>query len=264
MKNKQNAAVHALLVLSLILGTSFVFAEEAPKAAAGEKPGAEQVELPGITIDAKNKRVDVSAKIALDAGLLELIACLPDTKEHESLVTVDAVPMHIHAALLLVGATNGHPARVKPANEEKTEWIHLPPRGDAILISLVIADPKDETKTIERPISDFLKRSERDPAFVPGDEDTPDDSAKVFDTFLFAGSVLVNQEDAERQYMADQSGHVVSISTFGDEVLCLPSRMTQENAALVWSVDDQYLPAVGTRVKLRLTLKEKPKEDAPR
>lgn len=252
------ACLTAVVVLML---PGLVHAEEA----ASEKPkqpGADQVALPGITIDTKNKHVDVAAKIALDDGLLELVACITDTKEHESLLIVDAVPMHIHAALLLIGATNGHPARVEPANEEKTRWVHLPPRGDKIAVSIVYSDPEDKSKTIERPISDFLKRSERNDGFAPERENAADDSAEVFDTFLFAGSILVDQQDGEKQYVADETGHVISISTFGDELLCLPSRMTQDNAALVWAVDDAHLPAVGTKVKLRLTLK--PAAEAPK
>lgn len=229
--------------------------------AAGEpvdKPGAEKVELPGIKIDTKNKRVDVLAKIALDEGLLELIACTNDTKEHESLVMIDAVPMHIHAALLLIGANNGHPAMVKPANEEKTQWLHLPPRGDEIVVSLVYADPEDKDKTVERPISDFLKRSDRNPEFAADDEEKLDGPAKVFETFLFAGSVLVKGQNGEQQYVADESGNVISISTFGDELLCLPSRQSQENSALAWAVNGKHLPKVGTKVTLRLTLMQDP------
>ncbi len=236
-------------------------ADSAEQLDSPDKPVAEKVELPGITIDAKNKLVDVVAKVALDHGLLELVACTKDTKEHESLLIIDAVPMHIHAALLLIGADNGHPAMAKPANEERTEWIHLPPRGDEILVSLVYPDPEDEQKTIERPIGDFLKRAERDPAPNPGVEEAADGPAKVFEVFLFAGSVLVDREGEERTYVADQSGNVISISTFGDELLCLPSRVSQENSALVWSVDDKHLPKVGTKVSLRLKLKEQPDQE---
>ena len=249
-----------LFAIGLMLLTCLAHADEAPAAPPAEdKPAAEKVELPGITIDVKNKRVDVEAKIALDDGLLELIACTTDTKEHESLVIIDAVPMHIHAALLLIGANNGHPAQAKPANEEKTQWIHLPPRGDPITVSLVYPDPEDKDKTIERPISDFLKRAERDSAFEQDGQEEADDSAKVFKTFLFAGSVLIDGEGDERRYLADQSGNVISISTFGDELLCLPARVTQENSALVWTIENKHLPKVGTKVKLRLTLNEQKK-----
>lgn len=243
-----------------VFGVGFATAEDAPAEPAG-KAEVEKVELPGITIDDKNKRVDVAAKVALNDGLLELIACIRDTKEHESLVIIEAAPVHIHASLLLIGATNGHPARVKPANEERTQWLHLPPSGDPIKVSLVYPDPEDEKKTIERPISDFLKRADRDPALAPEEQEDVDDPAKVFDTFVFAGSVLLEREGQERQYLADETGNVVSISTFGDELLCLPSRQSQENAALVWAVDDKHLPKVGTKVTLRLTLDQATEEE---
>jgi hypothetical protein len=149
----------------------------------------------------------------------------------------------------------------KPANEERTEWIHLPPRGDEILVSLVYPDPEDKDKAIERPISDFLKRSEHDAAQQPDGEEDVAGSAEVFETFLFVGSVLVEREGEDRTYVADQTGNVISISTFGDEVLCLPSRVSQANAALVWSVNGKHLPKIGTKVSLRLTLKEQPDKE---
>ena len=248
------------LLMCCVIGCAA--AEPVEPKPASDPANAEKVSLPGITIDAENKRVDVAAKIALDEGLLELIACTTDTKEHESLVIIDAVPMHIHAALLLIGASNGHPARAEPANEEKTEWLHLPPRGDPIAISLVYPDPKDKDKTIERPISDFLKRAEPDPVLDEDGQEGLEPPAKVFETFLFAGSAIVKGQDGEQQYVADESGNVVSISTFGDELLCLPSRISQENTALVWSVNDQHLPKAGTKVTMRLTLIEQPKKEA--
>ncbi|MEM6506245.1 MAG: YdjY domain-containing protein [Planctomycetota bacterium] len=230
-----------------------------------DAPAADKVELPGITIDAKHKRVDIDAKVALDNGLLELIACIPDSKEHESLVVIDAAPVHLHAALLLIGANNGHPAMVKPANKERTEWLHLPPRGDAIAVSLVYPDLEGKDKVIERPISDFLKRAERIDGGVPEDAEDLDEPAEVFEAFLFAGSVVVKDEEGKQEYLADINGNVVSISTFGDEVLCLPTRVSQNNSELVWSVNDKHLPKVGTKVKLRLALKQaqdQPGEDA--
>ncbi|MGB0768576.1 MAG: hypothetical protein ACPGYV_12815, partial [Phycisphaeraceae bacterium] len=64
--------------------------DESPQAPA---PG--KVELPGIAIDLENKRIDIQAKVAVDDDLLELIACISDTKEHESLVVIEAVPVHV-------------------------------------------------------------------------------------------------------------------------------------------------------------------------
>lgn len=254
------SAVLALFCLSVLPPNAWGQGDQAPD--QDDAPAAEKVELPGIKIDVKNKRVDVQAKVTLDNGLLELIACTSDTKEHESIVMIEAVPMHIHAALLLIGANNGNPAMIKPANEDKTRWIHLPPRGDPIGVSLVYQDPEDEKKQIERPISDFLKRAERDDGFEPDVEEDEEleGAAEVFDTFLFAGSQVIDDPDVGRLYVADQSGNVISISTFGDELLCMPTRHSQENHSLAWAVDSTHLPKVGTKVTLRLTLKDLPEE----
>ncbi|MGB0768959.1 MAG: YdjY domain-containing protein, partial [Phycisphaeraceae bacterium] len=168
-----------------------------------------------------------------------------------------------HTALLLIGAQNGHPAMVKPANEEKTAWHHLPPRGDRVALSLLIPDPEDEAKRIERPISDFIRRSEHAAEAEGGvsDDEAREAIAEAFDGFLFTGSQIAEADDGRRLYLADESGHVVSISTFGDEVLGLPSRVSQDNNALAWSADPTHLPKVGTEVTLRLTLQPPP--DAP-
>ena len=68
-------------------------------------------------------------------------------------------------------------------------------------------------------------------------------------------------DQGNKRYSAEESGHVVSISTFGDEVVCLPDHMSKDNNALVWEVDPTHLPAVGTKVVLRLTLEKKPKQE---
>ena len=47
--------------------------------------------------------------IRLELGWLEQVACAPATREHESLVVVNAKPSHIHAALLMAGFEPGTP-----------------------------------------------------------------------------------------------------------------------------------------------------------
>jgi hypothetical protein len=49
-----------------------------------------------VKINPEEWCVDVEAKVCLREGLLELVACTKDTKEHESLVVVEAKPSHIH------------------------------------------------------------------------------------------------------------------------------------------------------------------------
>lgn len=229
--------------------------------AAEEEPATPPIKLPGIEIDTEGEFVDVEAKVCLEEGLLELVACTTGTKEHESVVVIDASPIHIHTALLLIGARNGNPAMRKPINEEQTRWMHLPPQGDPIEVSRVCEDA--DGNPVERPISDFITRSEGDPYMqdMGYDDSSSSDGEKeeAFpDTFVFAGSHLIENENGETQYLAEQSGNLISISTFGDELLCLSGFQSRENGQLVWEIDPTHLPALDTQVTLRLRLKPSP------
>jgi hypothetical protein len=147
----------------------------------------------------------------------------------------------------------------KPINEEQTRWMHLPPSGDPIEVFLVTADGND--KSIERPISDFITRTEGDPYMpYPGPEESSsndEDEEKFPNTFVFTGSHLIEGEDGGREYLADQSGHVITISTFGDEMLGLPDFQSRENGLLIWEVDSTHLPELDADIILRLRPKFK-------
>jgi hypothetical protein len=257
MKTIPNKICSLAIVLSLF--SNLVRADEVTPKDLVRKP----VKLPGIVIDFEKRLVDLEGKICLDKGFLELIACTKGSKEHESIVAVAARPMHIHTALLLLGATNGHPAMRKPVDEQKTRWVNVPPRGDSIDVFLVTTNK--DGKLIEKPISDFIVRSnervdEVDGAVISAPDQTEkrgvEKEARLPHTFIFAGSHLHDSGKGPRQYLADLTGHVISIATFGDELLCLPFHQTQENNALTWRVKPDALPKVGTKITLRLRPKK--------
>jgi hypothetical protein len=227
------------------------------------KAARKPVKLPGMVVDYFEKRcIDLEATVCLEKGLLELIACTKGSKEHESIVALSARAMHIHMGLLLLGADNGHPAMRKPVDEKKSRWVHVPPRGDPIDVFLVVTNK--DGKLVEKPISDFIARSsgrvdEVDGAVIVA----PDQAGKLGGeqkrrmphTFIFAGSHLRENGPGPRQYMADLSGNVISIASFGDELLCLPFHQSRENGALMWQVKPGTLPKVGTKITLRLRLR---------
>ena len=224
--------------------------------AAAEPPAAkEPFKLPGLVINAEKRCVDVDATVCLEQGALELIACTKDSKEHESVVVVEALPVHIHTALLLLGARNGNPAMRRPINKEQTLWADVPPRGDPIDVFLEFKDA--EGKAVERPIGDFIMRSDED-----GDAPADERAGGFSSTFIFAGSQLHGEKDGPKKYLADVTGNVISISTFGDELLCLPDIQSHENGALMWQINSDLLPKLGTKVILRLCLKKQPEMPA--
>jgi hypothetical protein len=218
----------------------------------------EELAMPGMKILVKKGYIDVEAKICLTEGMLELLACTKDSKEHESLIAVVPKAAHIHAALLLIGAQPGNPAmRKEVETEDGPRWIDLEPRGQEIDISLVFNNEAGEP--VEHPIKEFLIKSAEE-SFEPKPEEKNNKENRAFptNTFLFVGSHVFKDGEADPVYLADESGNVISLSTFGDELLALPGVHANDNQGLVWSVDPTRLPPLDTKVILRL----KPKKPA--
>jgi len=258
----------SMIVLLAMMASPVVVAETkapatepapAAKPASSMEEALKKLKLPGVHINLKERCVDVDGSICLDHGALELVVCTKNTKEHEAVIAVDAKAKHIHTALLLLGAKAGNPAMRKPANKEKTRWIHLPPMGGNVDVSVVFTDKQG--KLTERPIKDFIKAYTDDyDAYEGGQPAESDEEEEEFptNTFLFAGSILHGTGDRPRRYLADQSGNVITLATFGDELLCLPGVYSHAAGAFAWQVDDTHLPKVGTKVKLRLRPQQAP------
>ena len=236
------------LVLLCAGGPSRAQEGGASRAAPELAAALEKLQLPGIRIDPAKGCVDVTSVVCLEEGMLELVACTKGSKEHESIVVVKARPMHIHTALLLLGARPGNPAAFRPSGEDGSHWVEIPARGGRVNVSLVCKGRDGEA--VERPISDFICRA--DPAGA--ERETGADAKESFPAscFLFSGSRLVQQGPGPRSYLCEGSGNVISIATFGDELLCLPKVHSHQNGALVWQIDKTHLPAVGTEIVLRL------------
>ena len=210
------------------------------------------LKLPGICLNPVKRFIDINATVCLDHGLLELIACTKNTKEHESIVVLNARPIHIHAALLLLKAKPGNPAMQKIIDKENQRWIPVTPTGEQIEVSIVFSNTKGNLE--EWPISAFVS-----PTRLNEFEGIQvDDKIQTFPkTFLFAGSLFSDEKNMPRKYACEYSGNVISISTFGDELLCLPGIHGHSNDGLAWQLNSEKLPKVGTNLLLRLRLIEK-------
>ena len=228
--------------------------EQVPELSPGAEEALRKLNLPGIKLNLKERCIDVNATVCLHEGLLELVACTKGSKEHESILSIAARPMHIHAAMLLIGAKPGTPAMRKARDEARTRWVSVEPAGDPISVSLVFPDSKGKPQ--EHPISKFISPAQPD-------EIVGVLTKKKLETFpasfLFAGSHLVEDGPGPKKYVCEQSGNVISISTFGDELLCLPGIHGHQNDGLSWQVNPEGLPKIGKRVILRL----RPKAKAP-
>jgi hypothetical protein len=109
--------------------------------------------LPHITIDKQRRRVMLDCRTLHPGIALELIGCMTNSREHESVVLIKARPQHVHLALMVCGYEPGAPATW---DEEKQKAI--PPSGDPIDILVKWTDPKTQ-KERTAPIEDWLAAS---------------------------------------------------------------------------------------------------------
>ncbi|MDD4891016.1 MAG: YdjY domain-containing protein [Phycisphaerae bacterium] len=197
-----------------------------PAAAPATQPAAKNP-LPGITLDKQRRRVMLECSTLHSGVPLELVACMPNSREHEALMVVKARPQRIHLALLLAGFEPGHPASWDEKKEKP-----IMPTGDPLDLQVQWTDPKTE-KQQTVPIEDWM--AAMDPAKpVPRLE------------WVFTGSQVYENG----QYMADMEGSVVSISNFPDAVIDLSGKHSRDNAALEFKGNDKIMPPAGTKCTL--------------
>ena len=75
-----------------------------------------------VLLDLEGKRLLLRTTVCLTLGQLEMLVCLKQTKEHESILTLDSKAFTIHTGLLALGCEEGTPFRYDP----DTETFHAP------------------------------------------------------------------------------------------------------------------------------------------
>ncbi len=125
----------ALLGLMMLAATGLHLASAAEGTpAADKKPDALIALDPSkiVQLDRVGKRLLVKTKVVLREGVLEMLCCPVQTKEHESILGVEGRAYVIHAGLMALGAKPGTPVQYQPT-------FH-PPTGQPIDIFLQWAD----------------------------------------------------------------------------------------------------------------------------
>ncbi|MEM9065141.1 MAG: YdjY domain-containing protein [Planctomycetota bacterium] len=207
------------------------------------EPAVEWVAVfPGVRINRAIRAVEFEGTVPLDAHnpetpdvYLEVLVCIPDSKEHESLVVTDAKPSHIHASLLLLGYEPGEPG-VWSWSDGRA--VLTPPTGSALDVRFIVGS-RDERAT------DWI--------MAINDEVTSNLIAPDQPGWRFAGSKLRDFR-GERVYDADRRGVLVGLHTFGGETVGLTRVMSPEasNEEPIWLANPERVPDYGTPVTVRL------------
>ncbi|MCY3004081.1 MAG: YdjY domain-containing protein [Planctomycetota bacterium] len=106
-------------------------APNAPVESAGTlEPVDELLASLGVKRTVDGKALEVQGWVNMNSGVIEVLACAPEGKLHESLLVLDCVPSGLHAGLMALGLQPGTPGRVEGGGEFK------PPTGERVAIEL--------------------------------------------------------------------------------------------------------------------------------
>jgi hypothetical protein len=201
----------------------------------------------GIEVDRVRASVTIPARVAVTEGWIEQAACRAGTREHESLLVVAAPPSAVHAALLLAGFEPGHPGAVRlsgPGPDAVLE--RIPPAGDRL--EVWVRGARGEV-----PLTAWMR-------------DTAGRGPVAPHPWIFAGSRVrpnTRSMGPGEHYVADFTGSLVGVVTFGDETIAFEEARSGE-AELdppQWQARTEAMPASGTPVTI--VVRRPPRDATP-
>ena len=165
-----------------------------------------------VLLDRERKRVLVRAEVCLRRGSLEMLLCLPQTKEHESILKYDGDARTLHAALVAAGLEPGEPVSFDP--------VFAPPKGPVVDLTLFWTDAEGEPRTADA--RTWVRTStdgwyERDLAALPAGVALPEDLELRYDggntDLLWYGRMTEADRDRALALSTDEAfrGHIRSI-----------------------------------------------------
>ena len=179
-------------------------------------------------VNREDKQVIMVGQVSQRNAPLEMFVCQKNTKEHESVLSVDTTAAAIHAALLLIGAEPGHPVQYQPEYKVAT--------GTPIAIDVIWKDA--DGKIQKAKAQEWIKNVKTGKAMAHD--------------WVFAGSGFwENKETGQRMYLAEQ-GDFICVSNFPTAMLDLPIKSSDKESALLFQAWEEHVPPLGTPVTIVL------------
>lgn len=171
-----------------------------------------------VLLDLEGKRILLRARVCLTEGLLEMLLCPHQTKEHESILSTEAAAFTVHTGLLALGCKEGKAARYDSDNEAYT-----PASGQIIDIFLHWVD--SDGKLHRERAQNWVRRSrhhyyQEDFKTLPKDlKLTPDGNLRYDDVnqYLFWYGPMTDAELAESLKMSSDKKFQAAIRRFHKE-----------------------------------------------
>jgi hypothetical protein len=215
------------------------------KAAKEPSAGADSAPKPGgdakrallgkniwIETAGDKRRIVINAEVCLREGQygLECLLCRQGTKEHESILAMDADARVVHAGLMAAGAKPGSPVKFDPK--------FVPPSGTPIKVTLRY---EQKGKTLSVPAQQWVYNSKTK-------KDLQYD-------WVFAGSIFYKNPldpEAPETYGAAAEGAAICLTNVPTAMLDLPISSPKGLEDRSYEPNTERIPAVGTKVEVIL------------
>jgi hypothetical protein len=222
------------------------------------KLGKDLYAVGAVTVDAARREIRCPGRVNMREGQLELLACTPRGKRHESLLVLDVRPLHLHLALLLLEAEPGRNPGVDYAEDSPIR--KLKP-GDQVTIRVGWDEKVQGQEALRRRTvraEELLWNVQAKRPMKPT-------------TWVFQGSRMVEDrvrlpgpEGAEPKwgsvllYGADVEGSLVT--TYHDPIGILENPLKTVNADTWYEPHKKLVPAEGTPVEMIIGVPKKVKK----
>jgi hypothetical protein len=189
--------------------------------------------MPDPTDAKKTKpvRLLIECYVCMRKGILEVLLCKKDTKEHEAILRTAVDAKLIHSALLAMGLNPGATAQF--VNAKTGEPDYKPARGPSVT---VLVHYSRGGQLLTHPAQEWIR-------------DVKTKKPMSHD-WVFAGSRFLQdpEQPTKAPYYAANNGEVIGISNFVDSMLDIPVNITQDNAELNFDIHTDKVPALQSKV----------------
>ncbi len=210
-----------LQVVICVILPVIIFAQRGNDAALNSNPieklDSNRYKIGNAIINSQERTVSLQGKINLQKGMIEVVACAPGGKMHESVLVIDVVPYHLQVALLLLG--------LKYVGGLEYQGDPKQPQGDSVDITVTWSmNGKDTTVHVE----DLVWNIEQ---------------SKPMERISW---VFVGSKTEDGKFMADQEKSI--ITTYHDPFTIFDNPLQGGSNDDLYKVNENLVPAKGTPV----------------
>lgn len=191
-------------------------------------PGVLQIGKIKIILD--HRTVEFPAVVNMSRGLIEYALVGNNGKVHESLLRTDILPSKLNIAFLLLGFKGTNDMDQKITTRDTLF------KGEAINIFVRYRDQKDKSII---PIENWISNENHTNLEIP---------------WIYTGSFFL-----DHQFAADAEQSIIAV--YHDPAALIDHRLVDGDNDEIWYVNDHLVPAEGTPVYIKITMKHSMKNE---